>query len=66
MPLDDRSLTELEFVEVAVRRAVALVNPPMDSAFVALADELMSADFSQFNGNDTRLKELERLRRIQQ
>jgi hypothetical protein len=65
---DDRSLTELEFVEVAVRRSAQRHrNPAMSKAFVMLADELQVADISELNGGgDTRLRELMRLRRLQQ
>jgi hypothetical protein len=65
---DNRSLTELEFVEVAARRAAARHrNPAMSRAFTMLADELQTADISELNGGgDTRLSELRRLRRIQQ
>jgi hypothetical protein len=65
-PDDDRSLTELEFVEVAVRRAARRVPSHALRAFLILADELMGADISQLNGGaDTRMRELQRLRRQQ-
>lgn len=64
---DGRSLTELEFVEAAVRRAVDRVPRRYVPAFLILAHELMVADVSQLNGgSDTRLWELNRLRRRQQ
>jgi hypothetical protein len=63
---DDRSLTELEFVEVAVRRAAHLMPERTSRAFLRVADELMTADTSQLDGgSDTRLWELNRLRRGQ-
>jgi hypothetical protein len=63
---DDRTLTELEFVEVAVRRAANRRTGQAHAALVILADELMTADISQLDGgSDTRLWELRRLRRQQ-
>jgi hypothetical protein len=63
----DRTLTELEYVEVAVRRAANLVARRDASALLILAEQLMSADISQLNGgSDTRYAELQRLRRQQQ
>lgn len=63
---DDRSLTELEFVEVGVRRAADRSTRAQRKAFLILAYELMTADISQMNGgSDTRLTELRRLRRQQ-
>lgn len=60
---DDRSLTELEFVELAVRRTFNRISLP---ALGTLADELMVADVSQMDGgSDARLWELNRLRRLQ-
>jgi hypothetical protein len=66
VPEDDRSLTELEFVEVAVRRLVPYATRAQAKIFIRFADELMIADISQLNGGgDTRLRELRRLRRMQ-
>lgn len=62
---DDRSLTELEFVEVAVRRSVRHVGRKLATGLLILADELMRADHSLNGGSDTRLVELNRLRRQQ-
>jgi hypothetical protein len=63
---DDRTLTELEFVEAAVRRAVERSPRTIEIALLMLAQELMIADISQLNGGgDTRLRELRRLRRRQ-
>jgi hypothetical protein len=60
---DDRTLTELEFVELAVRRAFA--RRP-NALLRMVADELMPADVSQMDGgSDTRAWELNRLRRSQ-
>jgi hypothetical protein len=60
---EDRTLTELEFVELAVRRTFARVPSEM---LGILADELMVADVSQLDGgSDPRLWELNRLRRLQ-
>ena len=65
-PDDDRSLTELEFVEVAVRRAAERVSRAQHKALLILAEEMMHADISQLDGgSDTRLRELQRLRRRQ-
>jgi hypothetical protein len=63
---DDRTLTELEFVEVAARRVIKYLTRAQASAFTRFADELMTADVSELNGGgDTRLGELRRLRRLQ-
>lgn len=60
---NQRTLTELEFVEAAVRRAANLVGDAHASSFMVLANELMVADISQLDGgSDTRLWELLRLR----
>lgn len=60
---NDRSLTELEFVELAVRRTFQLMP---NSVLRVIADELMVADVSQMDGgSDARLWELNRLRRLQ-
>lgn len=62
----DRTLTELEYVEVAVRRAANLVARRDSSALLILAEQLTGADISQLNGGtDTRYAELQRLRRQQ-
>lgn len=64
---DDRSLTELEFVEVAVRRTVKYATRAQQSLLLRLAHALLHADISEMNGGgDTRLRELMRLRRIQE
>lgn len=64
---NDRSLTELEFVEIAARRAARRASGRKTIAVLhLLADELMTADVSQMDGgSDTRLWELNRLRRLQ-
>lgn len=68
----ERSLTELEFVELAVRRTAnrAPTEHKLSRAhlivLLMLADELMIADVSQLDGgSDARLWELNRLRRMQ-
>jgi hypothetical protein len=60
---EQRSLTELEFVELAARRAFQRTS---FHVLLVLAEELMTADVSQLDGgSDTRAWELNRLRRIQ-
>lgn len=60
---DDRTLTELEYVELAARRAFQRTSAHW---LLTLADELMIADVSQMDGgSETRAWELNRLRRMQ-